>query len=597
MDRYVQLGRTYRFFDFLRIPLQIAPIESICSIILQIISGLLPAAQALVIARFIDTAMEIFNGSDSYPILYLSLGLLLVIISFSGLYDKCNSILNLRINMKLTVTYRSEIVEKRAKLDYAHIENNDSWELINRVCKDPVDKLQQGFDNLIHSVKIFLRIVSTLVILLTQVWWAGILILAISIPLFILAFKAGKATYEAQKEAMKFARRADYLRKVLQERDNIEERALFGYSHVLNEKWHETYEQSRIINRNTDIKFFVRMKSASIITAVLSILIIAILLIPLSRHQISIGMFTGLATSTMSLIQMLSWDLNRTIQNLTAAREYLRDLTAFCALSETDGALDLPAANPIEFESIDFCNVCFRYPGTDKYILKDFNLHLDKNLHYAVVGVNGAGKTTLTKLLTGLYDNFEGEILINGKSIHQYTQAELKSLFSVVYQDFARYSISMRENIALGNANSHDDVQIEAAAITAGLADTIAEMENGIDTPLGKLLDNSTDLSGGQWQRVAIARALYNPAKVRILDEPTAALDPVAESAVYEMFGRISLGKSTIFITHRLGAARLADIILVIDDGKIAEQGSHEQLMAKNGTYAQMFEAQRSWYQ
>ena len=598
MDAILHSGKVYRFVDFLQIPLRIAPVEIITSIVLQLVYALLPSLQTLVIADFIDTALSIFRGGSVRGELYLPLFSLLLIIVYNGFYEKISSFLALRTEMKLTAVYRSAIAEKRARLKYMHIENNDTWDLISRVCKNPVERIQGGFSNIMRCTGIVLRVGSLLVILVTQVWWAGLAIVSISVPLFFLAFKAGNAIYEANKEAQKYTRRADYLKKVLQDREYVEERTNFSYTKYINMQWHAAYETARKINQKILTKYFIRMKGSSLITALLSILIIAILLFPLSKSIISIGMFTSLAMATLNLVQMMSWELSDAISQIAEGREYLHDLSAFCALSEQEGALDPPCtSDSLTFESADFIDVSFRYPGTERYILKNFNLHIEKGLHYAVVGINGAGKTTLTKLLTGLYDNFEGDIRINGISIHEYNQAQLKALFSVVYQDFARYYIPMRENIALGNMNVRDDSRILKAAAAAGLEESIAQLADGMDTPLGKIMEKGSDLSGGQWQRVALARSLYNPAKVRILDEPTASLDPVAESNVYEMFSRISAGHSTIFITHRLGAARLADIILVLDQGQVAEQGSHETLMEAGGIYAQMFEAQRSWYQ
>lgn len=598
MDTILHSGKVYRFVDFLQIPVRIAPVEIITSIVLQLVYALLPSLQTLVIADFIDTALSIFRGGSVRGELYLPLFSLLLIIVYDGFYEKISSFLALRTEMKLTAVYRSAIAEKRARLKYMHIENNDTWDLISRVCKNPVERIQGGFSNIMRCTGIVLRVGSLLVILVTQVWWAGLAIVAISVPLFFLAFKAGNAIYEANKEAQKYTRRADYLKKVLQDREYVEERTNFSYTKHINMQWHAAYETARKINQKILTKYFIRMKGSSLITALLSILIIAILLFPLSKSIISIGMFTSLAIATLNLVQMMSWELSDAISQIAEGREYLHDLSAFYALSEQEGALDPPCtSDSLTFESADFIDVSFRYPGTERYILKNFNLHIEKGLHYAVVGINGAGKTTLTKLLTGLYDNFDGDIRINGISIHEYTQAQLKALFSVVYQDFARYYIPMRENIALGNMNVRDDSRILKAAAAAGLEESIAQLADGMDTPLGKIMEKGSDLSGGQWQRVALARSLYNPAKVRILDEPTASLDPVAESNVYEMFSRISAGHSTIFITHRLGAARLADIILVLDQGQVAEQGSHETLMEAGGIYAQMFEAQRSWYQ
>jgi ATP-binding cassette subfamily B protein len=175
--------------------------------------------------------------------------------------------------------------------------------------------------------------------------------------------------------------------------------------------------------------------------------------------------------------------------------------------------------------------------------------------------------------------------------------AEIKGLSSVVYQDFARYYIPMYDNIALGCLNQeHDRTDIENAAEAAGLSHTISRLPDGLDTPLGKIQEKGVDISGGEWQRVAMARSIVSSAPLRILDEPTASLDPVSESMVYRKFEQISRGKTTIFISHRLGSTRLADVIYVIADGKIAENGPHEELMEKNGIYAEMFRAQAEWY-
>lgn len=169
-------------------------------------------------------------------------------------------------------------------------------------------------------------------------------------------------------------------------------------------------------------------------------------------------------------------------------------------------------------------------------------------------------------------------------------------MFSVVHQDFAKYYISLKDNIALGNINIIDDKRILKEIKHIGLIDTLVNLPEGINSFLGKIKENGVDLSGGEWQRVAIARSLVSDAPISILDEPTAALDPIAESKIYTIFDRISTGKSTIYITHRLGAAKLADEILVIDGGKVAECGSHNILMKRKGIYAEMFETQRSWY-
>lgn len=598
MDKIILKNKTYKLIDFIKIPFVICPFYTLAEIINKVMHALISAIQLLIIANFIDTAIDIFNGQAEKSRIYLALSLLMLTVAYSYLNEHLMSFVNLRLRMHMTTVYKKAIIEKRAKLQYQHIENNDTWDLISRTCGNPVEKIIDGFDNLMDISGIVIRVVSILAILMTQVLWAGVVIIAISVPLFFLSIKAGKEGYEASKEAEKHRRRADYLQDVLIGRDSVEERTLFDYTDGLSDKWYEKYEAARKLELKVDLKYYIKMKGSSIITLFISLCIIGVLLVPLSNGNITIGMFIGLVNKMLELVHAMSWQLTWVMRNFVKNKEFSKDLTAFFALSETEGALDFPFdTKDISFESIEFKNVYFKYPGTEKYILNDFSLLLQKDLHYAFVGINGAGKTTITKLLTGMYDNFEGEILINGKSIKEYSLSELKGIFSVVHQDFAKYYIKVKDNIALGNVLKYDEESICEAISLMKLDNLIDSFPDGINTYLGKIKENGIDLSGGQWQRIAIARNLYNHSLIRILDEPTAALDPVAESNIYETFGKISAGKSTIFITHRLGAARLADEIIVIDEGKVKEKGRHENLLKESGIYAQMFESQRSWYQ
>jgi ATP-binding cassette subfamily B protein len=212
------------------------------------------------------------------------------------------------------------------------------------------------------------------------------------------------------------------------------------------------------------------------------------------------------------------------------------------------------------------------------------------------VGVNGAGKTTITKLLTRLYDDYEGEILLNAKPLREWPMADVKACFCALFQDFARYDITVAENVMMGKINGATGAEVDNALELAGFDVNAAELKDGKDTLLGKTHEKGIDLSGGQWQSLAFARAIVSPAPIKILDEPTASLDPVAESRMYEQFERISRGYTTIFISHRLASAKMADEIFVLENGAVSERGNHDELMARNGLYTEMFESQRSWY-
>lgn len=191
---------------------------------------------------------------------------------------------------------------------------------------------------------------------------------------------------------------------------------------------------------------------------------------------------------------------------------------------------------------------------------------------------------------------YEGEILINGKELREYDYSEIKGFFSFVFQDFAKYAISIKDNIFMGNSFSVDGMRLKTTLSQMEISEFIEQLPAGVETNLGKIRSDGIDISGGQWQRIAISRALVSDSPILILDEPTAALDPIAESNVYSLFSRICKEKTTIVITHRLGAAKIADEIFVIDNGCVAESGSHEELMKANGLYAKMYESQRDWY-
>ncbi|MHB1484230.1 MAG: ABC transporter ATP-binding protein [Saccharofermentanales bacterium] len=593
-------AKKYKLADFVLIPMKISPVNTIAQIINRIITALVPSIQILVTASFIDTALNIFNKKAETGRIYLPLSLLIAIIAYTYINWAIMTFVKMKLDMKLNEKFRIAMVEKRAKLEYRHVENNETWELINRVSGDPAGRVSGGFDIILRMADIIIRVVTIILILIVQVWWVALIIVSFSIPLLYIAIKGGKIEYDAFKEAAKHQRKAGYLQGIIQGRGNVEERTMFSYTEAINKRWYEKFEIARKINLKATSKMFIKMKSASVITILISLLIIGVLISPLSTGNITIGMFIGLVTATFNLVQMMSWELSYVAKEMANNKEYLKDLSTFSELSETPDALSLPDSDvqKMEFKSIEFKNVSFRYPGTENQILQDLSLKLDAKRQYAFVGVNGAGKTTLIKILTGLYDNFEGEIFINDKNIRDYRLSELKGLFSVVYQDFAKYYISLKENIALGNIREMADKNkaIYDAIKTIGLDDAVDKLPKGIDTYLGKIKDEGIDISGGEWQIVAIARALVSSAPIYILDEPTASLDPIAESNVYEMFGRVSSGKSTIFITHRLGAAKLADEIFVIDDGKVAEKGSHSELIGFGGIYARMFESQRSWY-
>lgn len=582
----------------LRMIFIISPLYTTLRIFLTIVGGLVSSGLlALSVAKFVDTALAIIESGGPKSDVYPSLIVLLVVL---GLYETVESVVKMvdaKIRLDITMKIKPLLVKTQSSLEFKHIENDISWELITRVMRDPAAALVDGFGAYILILQIVISVVSVLGLLITNVWWAALIIVAFSIPLFKLSLYAGKKNYKAGQDSEKFNRRTEYLDNVLTGRDNIEERTLFGYGDELSANWQDQYETGRKLQLNVALRQFITMKASSLILAMISLLIALTLVNPVITGRLTIGLFTGIVSSVFGIINKLAAQMSDAMERVSRIHEYMKELDILANMSQTKDALVTPQSQVPAFESLEFKNVRFRYPSGENMILNGLNFKLEKGRHYAFVGKNGAGKSTLTKLMTGLYTDYEGEILINGKELRSYPLGEVKAMFSIVYQDFAKYSVSLRDNIALGNVNEMKSGNVETTAEAAGIGDIVAELKNGLDTHLGKIHEDGQELSGGQWQRVAVARSLFSNAAVRILDEPTSALDPIRESEVYQEFEKLMKDKTTIFISHRLGSTKLADEILVIDEGTVAERGTHDELMAAAGIYAQMYESQRSWYQ
>ena len=291
--------------------------------------------------------------------------------------------------------------------------------------------------------------------------------------------------------------------------------------------------------------------------------------------------------SIINYIDKVSVELAKRVSTYEKGASYLKDVQSFFALNQKEKVFGRSMDPTIQ--SVEFRDVSFAYPGSKQKVLNHFSLKLEDGKQYAIVGENGAGKSTLIKLLMGVYDSYEGEILINGVDIRSYDEQSLRDLFSYVPQDVTRYEISLDEYLKV-----RDREKIEQIFDEYGI-DFMPDSKDKI--MLGRLEEGAIDLSGGQWQLLAIVRACVNEKNINILDEPTAAIDPIREAELYYTFQKVLQKRFAILITHRLGAAKMANEIIAIKDGRVAERGSHEELMSRKGMYAQMYALQKKWYE
>ncbi len=555
----------------------------------KIVSALLPFLTMLVSARFIDLVLNQRMEEAIHDACLL--GALILCQRLGGNLDTW-----MRIHQrKVLFPYLDErMIGKISRIPYGFLENTEIQDALERVSKDPEEVLngvlESGF-----SMVCFLISNSCLVVwLITQApVWISPVIMVLLVGFGFFAVKGGQKQYEAKKEVTLGKRKAAYAEEILGNRDVANERVLFGFGDWVNGIFLKERQIARLRERKARRWWFIGMNMGGFLAIALSILVIFALIFPVVQGNTSVGVFVSLVTSFMAMAQSLTWQLPGMLKEMEQGRQLLGDMKRILELPEYEDKPDSSAV--LSFESLEFSHVSFHYPNTEAMVLKDMCFRIEKGHHYAFVGRNGCGKSTIVKLILRLYEPDSGEILLNGEKIETFSREQIWKLFGVLFQDYAKYPVSIADNIAPG-ADAGQRAKIAKAAETSELDNVLEKLPQGMDTVLGKIAEDGVDVSGGEWQRIAMARLYYQDAELKILDEPTAAIDPVREQQIYQKFLKLYQDTTTIMITHRLGATSLCDWIIAIEDGKAMEQGSHEDLMAKNGIYCEMYETQRRWY-
>ena len=413
---------------------------------------------------------------------------------------------------------------------------------------------------------------------------------------FFISRQINEWGYRHREEEAAYQKKIDYIAQKTESIQLAKDIRIFGLRPWLSDVYESTmrlYEafinrRERIYTGACAVDAFLSLARNGIAYAYLIRLTLAEGL-PASQFLLYFSAFTGFSTWVTGILQECS-TLHKESLDLSTIQEYLHLPEPF---RFADGA-PIPPADRYELR-LD--HVTFRYPGTEKPVLQNLSLTLRPGEKIAVVGLNGAGKTTLVKLLCGFYDPDEGRVLLNGQDIRQFDRRAYYKLFSTVAQEISELDITVAQTVAQA-VDGIDMDKVKACVEKAGLAEAIASLPQGYDTHLGKQVYlDGVELSGGQTQRLMLARALYKDGAFLVLDEPTAALDPIAESDIYQKYNEMTAGKSSVFISHRLASTRFCDRILFIKDGGIAEEGTHEELLHKGGAYAKLFEVQARYYQ
>jgi len=586
-----------------RLVFRYAPWNAVWMLLGFFLPGTFSGIQIILVQRIVDSGAAYVGAGQEGASQALEAmagnGVLLVLLLFFWvMLQKLGIYENKVIDTRLTKYMAPDIMEKLERLDYRDFESKEVQEVLQRVSQSPWQNIRECFYRTVLTVQTVSSIFFVLGVYMTISVWIGIGLALVAVPMVVMNFSATHRLHRVLWETTDEGRRMKDLKGLLQNKNAMYEMKVFESHTLIAEKWKAASGRVESEIRREGARGIVLESVGKLFNLLYCVFIIVTLAYSLFYGTVTLGQFVGAIGSIGALISKInssSWYLSDVVRTALEI-EFYREFLKLGERMETGNVEELSHCD------IAFENVSFSYPGTEREVLSHVTFRIREGERVAFVGENGAGKSTIIKLLCGLYQPDRGRVLIGGVEVRELSEQFRRKLLSVVFQDFQGYELTLRENVALGNIERlGDDAALLEALRLAGaeelaLAQPGGPGPKGLDRILGHLEEGGSDLSKGQWQRVAIARAFLADAAFCVLDEPTASLDPVAESSMYENFARIFHKSGTIMISHRLASAKMADRIMVLDGGRIVQNGSHEKLMQEEGLYRTMYLAQSSWY-
>jgi ATP-binding cassette subfamily B protein len=563
--------------------------------------ALIPAAQAWVGKLIIDSVVASINGqippqTGLLAVLpYLTIEFLLILAQ-SGI-AQARSLAEHILHARLNYSLNTRIIRKALELDLTHFENADFYDKLQNARREADWRALQIMNNGFYIVQNIITLISFGAILLTFNIWLTLLLFGATIPAFIAQSKYAQLNFRLLSWRAPEARKLNYLEYLLTVDSSVKEVKLFGLGEPLLGRYAELFwkfmrEDQALAQKRSFASF-----GWGLLATLSYYFAYAWIIFETIGGAITLGamtMYLSIFRSSQNVFQTLFFGLSDLYENAL----FMSNLFAFLDLKPQMPVTANPIALPRPIvHGLEFRHVSFKYPDREAYALRDVSLTIKPGEKIALVGANGAGKTTFVKLLTRLYDPSEGQVLIDGIDLREVDPKELQKRIGVIFQDFVKYHLPVRENIGFGQIDELDnEARIVDSATRAGADATIRSLPQGYDTMLGKWFERGNDLSGGEWQKVALARAFMREAEVLVLDEPTAALDAMNEYAIFQRFRELTDNKIALLISHRFSTVRMADRIVVLEDGHIIETGTHAELLALGGEYAKLFTIQAEGY-
>ena len=564
---------------------------------LRLVRALLPLAMLWVSKLILDSVVAwIKRGNGDSAGLWKLVALELGLAVLSDLLGRANSLADSLLGDRFTNRVSVRLIEHATQLDLASFEDPVFYDKLERARRQTTGRIGL-LAAVLNVAQDTLSLISLSAGLIVFSPWLMVLLIAAVIPAFLGETHFTTLAYSVLYRWTPQRRLLDYLRMLGASSQSAKEVKIFGLGDHLAQRYSEVsdriYEDNKkVAVKRASVGFLLNLVSTSGYYGAYAVVLIRTL-----AGAISIGTFTFL-TGAFSRSRMYIEKILQSFTDISDQALYLKDLFEFFEMEPSIRSLPgaLPAPRPIR-SGFEFRNVAFAYPGSSAMVVENINLRLEAQEKIALIGENGAGKTTLVKLLARLYDPTAGQILLDGVDLREYDVEDLRKEIGVIFQDYMRYELLAKENIGFGKIEDlADHARIELAAQKSMAFQVIGKLPKGYDQMIGRRFDGGVDLSGGEWQKFALARAYMRDAQLLILDEPTATLDARAEYEVFRRFAELTKGRMAVLISHRFSTVRMADRILVLQNGRIREQGTHHHLVALGGQYAELFELQAAGY-